>query len=168
MPNANKANAGQKTGALWRQLVAMLYDALLIIALFFIAGFALVAIYGTGEDVGESNIPRALYQGVMVALLVLFYGTFWLKSGQTLGMQAWRIRLVNSEGGAVSAKQVLIRLAAAVLSWLPAGLGYWWSLWDRDRRTWHDRISGTHIARVPKNTTAGETAKAPPPTSKPQ
>jgi uncharacterized RDD family membrane protein YckC len=37
------------------------------------------------------------------------------------------------------------RLLAAVLSWLPAGMGYLWLLVDRDRLTWHDRLSRTRV-----------------------
>jgi len=32
---------------------------------------------------------------------------------------------------------------------LPAGLGWWWMLVDRERLAWHDRLSGTRIVLVP-------------------
>jgi uncharacterized RDD family membrane protein YckC len=42
------------------------------------------------------------------------------------------------------------RLASALLSLLPLGLGFFWILVDRDRRAWHDRLSRTRIVVVPK------------------
>jgi uncharacterized RDD family membrane protein YckC len=36
------------------------------------------------------------------------------------------------------------------VSLLLGGLGFWWALLDRDKRTWHDRASGTRLVRVAK------------------
>jgi len=44
----------------------------------------------------------------------------------------------------------LRRLAWAVVSWLPLGLGYLWILVDPQRRAWHDRLSGTRVVVLPK------------------
>lgn len=151
----SEENTQQSTPpGLWRQLVAMIYDGLLIIAMFFIAGFGLLAVFGPGEELGDATVPPAVYQITMELIVVLFYGTFWMKSGQTLGMQAWKIQLVSSDGGPVSGPQVIRRMAAVWLSLLPAGLGYWWSIWDRDHLTWHDRLSGTRIVRKVPNPAA--------------
>jgi len=43
-----------------------------------------------------------------------------------------------------------------VLSWLPAGLGYLWQLWDPEKLTWHDRISKTRIVYYPKDAATSE------------
>ncbi|RCI69267.1 RDD family protein, partial [Pseudomonas aeruginosa] len=32
------------------------------------------------------------------------------------------------------------------------GLGFLWMLWDKDKRTWHDRYSESQVVRLPKNT----------------
>ena len=39
-------------------------------------------------------------------------------------------------------------LFCAILSWLPAGLGYFWQLWDTDKLTWHDRLSQTRVIDI--------------------
>ena len=49
-------------------------------------------------------------------------------------------------------RQALIRLAVAQASWLCAGLGFFWQLWDRQARTWHDIASGTQLVTLPKGT----------------
>jgi uncharacterized RDD family membrane protein YckC len=49
------------------------------------------------------------------------------------------------DGARITWAQALIRYLTAYLSWLALGLGFWWSLWDKDRKTWHDRLSGTEL-----------------------
>ena len=125
----------------------MLYDGLLILALLFLATLPFIAVRG-GEPVDTSG--NHLYQLVLCMVIYGFFVGFWTRSGRTLGMQSWRLQLERSDGGKVGIKTATIRFFAALISWLPAGLGFLWSLWDKDRLTWHDRISGTRIVYHPK------------------
>ena len=50
----------------------------------------------------------------------------------------------------VSLGAATLRFFAAILSWLPLGLGFFWQLWDADRLTWHDRLSRTRIVHYPR------------------
>ena len=81
--------------------------------------------------------------------VALYYGIPWTRRGQTLGMVAWRLRLERADGSLPCWPDVPKRLAAATLSLLPAGLGWWWMLVDRERLAWHDRLSGTRIVLTP-------------------
>jgi len=134
--------------SLLRHLAALVYDTLLVIALLF-AGVAL----GTGVQyklTGQETLAP-VYVWLIIALsFVGFYSLFWLTGGQTLGMQAWRMKLVCTGGGELTAGRVLLRCAAAVLSLACLGLGFLWKLVDPDRRYWHDRLSGTHLVLLPK------------------
>jgi uncharacterized RDD family membrane protein YckC len=47
-------------------------------------------------------------------------------------------------------RQALIRFLVAILSWGACGLGVLWILVDKDKRTWHDRASGTRVVVLPK------------------
>jgi uncharacterized RDD family membrane protein YckC len=72
-------------------------------------------------------------------------------------MLAWRVRLVRSgDGGRIGWKQALIRYIAALFSWVAAGAGFWWSLYDPEKRTWHDRLSRTELHMAPS---FGETSR---------
>jgi uncharacterized RDD family membrane protein YckC len=65
-------------------------------------------------------------------------------------MQSWRLRIETFDGRRPGAGKSSIRFFAAIVSWLPAGVGFWWQLFDRDRLTWHDRLSGTRLRYYPK------------------
>lgn len=133
---------------LWRRLAAACYDSFIVLALWFI-GTALVMPLSHGAITPEHPLAELLYQLYLLAIGYAFFAGFWLRDGQTLGMLAWRVRLVSSrDGGRVSLRQTLIRYLAAILSWACLGLGFWWSLFDRENRTWHDRLSGTELLKT--------------------
>jgi uncharacterized RDD family membrane protein YckC len=90
-------------------------------------------------------------QVLTISSIAGFFCLFWLKSGQTLGMQAWRIKLVGFDGEAPSLAKALLRCMGAVLSFLCLGLGYWWCLIDRNKRYWHDYLSRTELVLLPKS-----------------
>lgn len=126
----------------------MLYDLLLIAALLFLATLPFIALRG-GEPVEIGD--NLAYRAVLVAVVYAFFAGFWIRSGRTLGMQSWRMQLETMDGGKVTPGDATIRFFAAILSWVPFGLGYLWQLWDKDKLTWHDRISGTRIMYYPKH-----------------
>ena len=137
----------KQPASLLRRIGAMLYDALLVAALLFLATLPFIAIRG-GEPV-ETN-ENLLYQVTLVAVIYGFFVGFWTRSGRTLGMQSWGLRVEDDRGNIPSLPKASIRFAVAILSWLPLGLGFWWQLWDKDKMTWHDRASGTQLMHYPK------------------
>ncbi len=125
---------------------AVLYDALLVLALLFLATLPFIAARG-----GEPVEPRdPVYRLVMLLVAWLFYAIFWSRYGRTLGLQSWRLRIETADGGKPTFAAATLRFFAAIVSWLPVGLGFWWQLWDRDQLTWHDRWSGTRLRYYPK------------------
>jgi uncharacterized RDD family membrane protein YckC len=143
-----------KSPGLLRQLAAMLYDAFLILPLIMatVAAATLIAVFLSG-DPGEdytATLPPLLVQAICVACIVSFYGYFWRLKGQTLGMQAWRIRLRSLKGEHIAYRQVLLRCLGAFLSLGCLGFGYLWCLVDRHGRRWHDYLSGTELELLPK------------------
>jgi uncharacterized RDD family membrane protein YckC len=128
-----------------RRLAAICYDALLLAAILFLFTLAVVALRG-GRAVDAGTVWFGLS---LVAVAFLFFGWFWTHGGQTLGMRAWRIRLIRPDARPIGWRQALLRFVAAWLAALPLGLGLWWSWLDADRRCWHDRLSGTRVVREP-------------------
>jgi len=142
-----------------RRLAAMFYDGLLLVAILMIATALLLLLTG-GEAITPAGHPwfEFAYRLVIAGLVVLFFGTFWTRRGQTLGMASWRLRVEREDGSLLTWGDTVKRLAAAVLSWLPLGLGYFWILFDREGRAWHDRLSRTRVVLVPKRVSGPDSA----------
>jgi uncharacterized RDD family membrane protein YckC len=123
-----------------RRLAALIYDSLLLSAILFIASFPPVLINGGPMRDGTplAGVKNAFYFLYLLALIFLFYGWFWTRRGQTLGMAAWRIRVLSRDGSLPDWKQVLIRLSTALF-----GLANLWVWFDPNRLGWHEYLSGT-------------------------
>ena len=152
MPHASTDIPTTVTRAgLLRRLGAMIYDGLLLLALLMVTT-ALFLPFTGGEAISPHDTPALeyAYRGVLLLVVVGFHGLFWTRRGQTLGMASWRLRVEREDGRLLGWGDTLRRLAWAVVSWLPLGLGYLWILADPQRRAWHDRLSGTRVVVVPK------------------
>jgi uncharacterized RDD family membrane protein YckC len=135
-----------ENASLLRRFGAILYDSLLLLALLFLGTLPFIAARG-GEPV-ESGDP--VYRLTLLLLVYLFFLVFWSRYGRTLGMQSWGLRIEAANGEPPDIKAASLRFAASILSWLPAGLGFAWALFDADRLTWHDRLSGTRLRYYPR------------------
>jgi uncharacterized RDD family membrane protein YckC len=133
---------------LLRRLGAMAYDILLLLALLMMLSYPYVWLTGGAKP---GLLVKTLYQIYLLAICFLFYGGFWVRGGQTLGMRTWHIKLVCNDGGPITWTIALKRFASALLSLLCLGLGFLWVLFDRDKLAWHDRLSGTRLIRLSKN-----------------
>lgn len=142
---ARRMPRGQNAG-LGRRLGAMLYDALLAVALLILGTLPFLAVRG-GEHVAAGD---SWYRLTMLLILYAFFTGFWAAYGRTLGMQSWGMRIETADGRKPSLRQASVRFVAAIVSWLPAGLGYWWQLLDPEELSWHDRLSGTRLRHYPK------------------
>lgn len=138
-----------------RRLAAIVYDTLLVLPIVMAAvavatGIGVAISGNPGDGDYSATLNPLLVQALAAACIVGFYGYFWRRKGQTLGMQAWRIRIRSVDGKRVSRGQVLLRCLGALLSLLPFGAGYLWCLVDRNGRCWHDYLSRTELELLPK------------------
>jgi uncharacterized RDD family membrane protein YckC len=137
----------------WRRLAAIGYDFMLLLAVWWLIALAYVmsgrALLGDAvlndRGVVDGGLPLQL---LLIGGTVLFFCYFWLRNGQTLGMQAWKLRIESTHAAPLHPRQCLLRCAGAVLSAICFGLGYLWILFDPERRAWHDRLSATRIVRI--------------------
>lgn len=143
--------------ALWRRLAAMVYDSFLVFAIWIIVGFLVLYALGVNSaenSSGELATLTPLQNNVLFAAMLgsafLFFGFFWTHSGQTLGMQAWSIKVQNADGSAISWRQALLRCCTAPFALLALGLGYLCMLVDPQRRTLPDRVSASQVYKIPR------------------
>ena len=134
-----------QSAGLFRRLAAILYDSLLIIAMWLITTLLLVAFINDG-----TALQGPLFQLGLYFEACLFYSYFWRLRGQTLGMQSWKIKIVSPSLQTLSWQECFARLFFALFSVSLLGLGFIWMLFDPDRLTWHDRASGTRVVLLRK------------------
>lgn len=135
--------------SLIKRLMAMLYDTLICAALMLVTTGIYTAI--SYELTGaESTSGDPLLSSILFITLYLFFAYFWTRSGQTLGMQVWHLRIQNEDSSSISWLQALLRFIMAIISFIPAGAGYLWLLIDKDNKAWHDRFSESVVVKIPK------------------
>jgi uncharacterized RDD family membrane protein YckC len=144
---------------LFRLLLVMLYDAIIVFAILMVAGAIALKLPFSRQVAGEDFA----YTVYLLSAWFFYLAWCWRKSGMTLGMRAWKVRLVSTRAeNMFPAKdrnpapqppswwQCGLRFAGAWVSALCAGLGYAWILVDRQHMSWHDRLSGTRLVYAGK------------------
>ena len=128
--------------SLARRFAAIFYDAIALLAVWFFAALVIVLIR-RGEAVKPGEI---LFSAYLLLTAFAYFGFCWTRSGQTLGMKSWKIVVVDADSGkTISWRNAAIRFAVSLASWAACGLGFWWALFDRSGRTWHDRLSRSSL-----------------------
>jgi uncharacterized RDD family membrane protein YckC len=130
------------TPGFFRRLAAQIYDFLLLIALLFIAT-ALLLPFTSGEAITAQQ--TFIYRIYLTLISFFFYGWFWTHGGQTLGLRAWKIKVLTLDQKPISWKQALLRFATAIVSWVICGLGFMWIFIDKNKLSWHDHLSKTTV-----------------------
>jgi len=137
-----------------RRLMAMVYDAFLLLGISFAYGIAVLLLRLLfGDDTMQA--PHPVLQVIIVIGLWFFYALFyvwcWRRTGQTLGMKSWRIQLQGYNQKTPSWKECWLRSILAPLSLGVLGIGYFWCLFDKNGACLHDNVSHTRVVLLPKN-----------------
>jgi len=147
---------------------AMVYEALLLLAVAFGVSYVLLASLGWTYPLAESR--RAVLQLALFTALGVYFVVCWSRGGQTLAMKTWRLKVVQENGRPPGKARALLRYVLAWLMWLPGivasatlnlGVGGTLlalaggftvmlapALFDSSRRLLHDRWSGTRLVRA--------------------
>jgi uncharacterized RDD family membrane protein YckC len=137
----NKTSENHCRPNVFRHLVIMLYDILLLLSVLLLATLIAVAFNG-GEAFGDRNPFFILY---LFSVSGFFYCWFWTHGGQTLGMRAWKVHLIGQQQHDITWKQAITRFLVALISWLPLAMGYWWQWLGKDKQSWLDQFSNTRL-----------------------
>lgn len=134
---------------LWLRLAAALYDLFPLIGLWMLTAAIALWIAGDVDAAHPSHGFRLSEQIALVAVTAIYFVLSWTRGGQTIGMRAWRTRVVTAAGMPPAWPRALLRFAVALVSLGAVGAGFLWCLVDRDRRAWHDIAAGTWLVRLP-------------------
>ncbi len=122
-----------------------MYDFFPVLALWFVAAGAFTLLHG---DAVRGGWLGAIEFVALWAVSGLYATISWRRGGQTIGMRPWQMRVVAAgDASNASLRTLWLRYAVGSASLLLAGAGFWWAWIDRDRLTWHDRVSGTRMLR---------------------
>lgn len=125
----------------WRCIGAIIYDALLLLAVLFLAT-ALLLPFNAGKAFTSGQIFYPVY---LFVISFVFYGWFWTHGGQTLGLRAWKLKVLTFDQKPISWRQAFLRFNTALLSWALFGLGFLWIIIDKKKHSWHDHLSKTAL-----------------------
>jgi uncharacterized RDD family membrane protein YckC len=131
-----------------RRFAALLYDSLLLFALLMIFT-GVVLIFTRRAVLPETYGAWAyVYRAGLVGVIAGYYILNWMRSGQTLGMRAWRLRAVTDTGKPLAGRAAVLRFVCGFLAWPPAALGVLWLYLDPEHLAIHDRLSKTRVVRL--------------------
>lgn len=157
-----------------RRVFSMVYESLLVTAVSLVA--LLLSVPFTYVFPTTSLMPQVISGLVLCLAWGTYFGISWYKTGQTLPMKVWRIRLVDHRDQLLSKPHIVIRLAwmltfmvgipaiaylAARNKGLPSKTAFylatfWWiltwgyALFNRDRQFLHDKLAGTRQILIEK------------------
>ncbi len=122
----------------WLRLVASFLD---VVLLGIVMGMSSKIFHGWFSPGGSLPFWFAVYCIVM-----------WATKGTTIGGIICGLKVVRLDDRPIDWGVAAVRALGGFLSLAVAGLGFVWVAFDDDRQSWHDKIAGTTIVRVPKGT----------------
>ncbi|MBB5407901.1 putative RDD family membrane protein YckC [Paraburkholderia sp. RAU6.4a] len=165
-PTLPAAAPGGTAPTVRRRLAALLYEAVILFGVVFVAGYLFSTLTQQRNGLAHHNL-LAGWIGLVVGV---YFVWFWTHGGQTLPMKTWRLRVVGADGAPVSVGRAIARYVFAWLWFLPPlalhpllGLrvpqtlviaGVWFVVWaasgrfDPQRQFLHDRLAGTRVVAV--------------------
>lgn len=147
-----------RAAAFPRRMAASLIDIILVtlvsVTVTAVAGLALGVQLPSTKEFGPDFVMAGLLDrnpmvagafGLHFGLSALYQIYLGGILGQTLGKRLLRLRVISSRGQAPGPIIACVRFLTMVLALAPAGLGWLWCLFDRERRGLHDHLSGTYV-----------------------
>jgi uncharacterized RDD family membrane protein YckC len=86
-----------------------------------------------------------------VLVMLAYHIAFWAWRQTTVGGIICQLRIVRTDGLPLTVGDAFVRGLSAIFSVVVVGLGFFWVLRDPERQSWHDKIAGTYVVKVPRN-----------------
>jgi uncharacterized RDD family membrane protein YckC len=104
------------TPGLARRMACWLYEGVLLFGVVMIAGY----LFSSLTQQRHALVGRHALQAFVFVVLGIYFSWFWSKSGQTVAMKAWHIRLVDATGAPPSQGRAFARYLLSWMWFLPA------------------------------------------------
>jgi uncharacterized RDD family membrane protein YckC len=134
-----------EAAAPFRRIVAGFAD-LAVIGLLLVP-IAIVTQSAFGHEWLNGRI-KEFYAGVGAVLLTLYKLAWASVDEDSFGVRLCGLKLVNYDNRLPNQRQRMVRIAWAILSVLPGGIGLIWCLVEEDKLTWHDISTRTYLSPV--------------------
>ena len=132
----NSQNTSIAAPGLLKLGACLLYELLTIVAVIFVSTGLFVMIAG---DAGH-GVKRLLLQLFLWLVVGAYYIRCWIKTGQTLAMQAWKLKVVDERHQLLNIRQAMARYLLATVSMAFFGAGFLWAVVDKNNQFLHDRL----------------------------
>ena len=145
----------------FRRLAAIIYDILVAVAVGMCAAMVMLAAmlllvennvlnnhgYEHFSDlIQHAPVYQYILQGWVATWVIAFFLWFWRNGGQTIGMRAWRLRIVSTNENPLTYTRAFVRMLTSFL-----GLGTLLVLLDyKHKQSLQDRIAGTEVICLSK------------------
>lgn len=129
----------------WVRVGAHLLDWLLIFLVLLPIAILLGAMEVSFNIQGNTSIVAL---GIFIEYILPFtvIMAFWRYMSATPGKRALKLKIVDARtGGKPTTSRFVGRYLAYYLSAIPLGMGFIWVAIDKEKRGWHDMISGTRV-----------------------
>lgn len=107
---------GTTPPSLWRRVACMVYEGIILFGLVMVSGY----LYSSLTQQRHALQGTTGLQAFLFVVLGIYFVGFWSRSGQTLPMKTWHLRVVRADGGRLPQWQALLRYVLAWLWFIPA------------------------------------------------
>jgi len=101
--------------------------------------------------IANSLLDMHRNDGFFFFLLLTYHVAFWAWKGTTLGGIICNLRVTRTDGTDLRFVDSVVRGLSSIFSIAALGIGCFWMLQDPERQTWHDKIAGTLVVKVPRH-----------------
>lgn len=129
---------------IFKRTMACVYELLILIAIWMLLTWAFVTIFGDAT----AGTKRLCLQFSLWLVSGLYFVVCWVKTGQTLAMQAWKMKVVGGHGDLLTLQQAMLRYLLASTLMLIFGVSFLYMFLNKQRLFLHDRLLGSRYVMV--------------------
>ena len=97
-------------------------------------------------------ILLTVFRRIALLIWIAYHVCLWATTGTTVGGVVLGLKIVREDGRPLGWGVALARALTAMISALVFLLGFFWAGWSRTKQSWHDKIAGTLVVKVPRGT----------------